>query len=270
MALSLTTRVGPDAQAPVDAPVLVVLRADGRFGPRAKALDAQLGGQLTRACGHPKLRGNAAEITDLVAPAGLSARRVLVLDLGPAASLTALATMTAGAAMARRLEAEAEPEAVLLFDPPQGAVGGAEIAARLVLGAGLGAYRFSLKSGQATYRLATSRQATSDEATSDEARSAAGQAAAEQSSAAQSGALALTIIADELDMAALDRVASVSEGVCFARNLVNSPASHLHPENFGAHLAVLRHQAGRWLWSARACALTQAGCVSKPARRCSP
>ena len=205
MALSLTTRVGPDARAPVDAPGLVVLRADGRFGPRASALDVQLGGQLSRACEHPRLQGAAGELIDLVAPAGLSARRVLVLDLGPGAALTALATMTAGAALARRLEAEAEPEAVLLFDPPPAAIGAAEIAARLVLGAELGAYRFSLKSGPATY-----------------------------------GPLALTLLADQLDEAALERAAAVAQGVSLARNLVNSPASHLHPDNFGTHLAVLR------------------------------
>jgi len=186
--------------------VLVLLRADGGFGPRASALDRQSGGAISRACAAPRLKGDCGEVIDILAPAGLLARRVVVLELGPAAARASLALSRAGAALARHLEQEAEAEATLLFDPPAGQDAGPMLA-RLVLGMRLQNYRFEL---------------------------------APRTKGPLALALALTVAAPGLDTAALARLDAVAEGVALARTLVNYPASHLNPDTFGDHLAPLR------------------------------
>jgi leucyl aminopeptidase len=205
MVVSLTQIVGANAAAPAGSDVLVVLRHDGGFGRCAAALDAQTGGALGRACASPRCKGASGEIVDMLAPAGVAARRILVLDLGPAAQITALSATRAGAELARRLETEAETEASLLADAiPGAAVASGEILARLVLGMRLRNYRFALMPQTQTAHP-----------------------------------IALTLVADAVDEAAMSRLSAVAEGVVLARTLVNYPASHLHPENFGAHLAPL-------------------------------
>jgi leucyl aminopeptidase len=206
MSVSLNLLAGPNAAAPANSDVLVVLRHDGAFGERAAALDAQTSGALSRACAGPSSKGEPGEIRDLLAPAGVQARRILVLDLGASSKLTALSTMQAGAELARRLETEAETAAVLLADPLSGtSIPNGEVLARLVLGMRLRNYRFALMP-----RTETAHD------------------------------IALTLIANEVDAAAMERLSAVAEGVSLARTLVNYPASHLHPENFSAHLEPLR------------------------------
>jgi leucyl aminopeptidase len=207
MSVKFQLRAGADAAAAVDIPVIVVLRAGGGgFGPRAAALDAQSGGAIGRACAAPRCKGAIGEVVDLLAPAGLAARRVVVLGLGEAAGLTALAAVQAGAALARHLEAEAETEVALLFDVPAGAaLPAGEVVASLLLGLRLRHYRFELRPKADVVRD-----------------------------------IALTLVADAADAAALVRSEAVAEGVALARTLVNFPASHLHPENFADHLAPLK------------------------------
>ena len=206
MSISLNLLTGSGAVAPEQSPVIVAIRVDGSFGKRAAALDEQSGGMLTRACASPRCKGESGEIVDLLAPAGISARRIIVLDLGQASKMTDLSVMKAGAELAKKLEAEAETEATLLADAVSGAsLASGEIIARLLLGMRLRNYRFALMPKQ--------------EAAHD---------------------IALTLVADEANKAAIDRLSAVAEGVGLARTLVNFPASHLHPENFGAHLAPLR------------------------------
>lgn len=206
MSISLNLLIGSDVVVPAQSPVIVALRVDGSFGRRAADLDKQTGGMLGRACASPRCKGESGEIVDLLAPAGTSARRILVLDLGPASKITALSAMKAGAELAKKLESEAETEAVLLTDPVSGAaLSSGEIIARLLLGTRLRNYRFALM---------PKRETAHD--------------------------IALTLVADAADKVAIDRLSAVAEGVGLARTLVNYPASHLHPENFGAHLAPLR------------------------------
>ena len=209
MSVQLSLLEGPEAALSDATPVLVVLRPGAAaLGPRAAALDAWTGGAITRACRSPRCKGAAGEVVDLLAPAGLAARRVVVLSLGAAAELTAQTAVLAGAALARHLEAEAEPEAALLFDAPEAAALPApEILGNLLLGLRLRHDRFEM----------TPRAETLPD-------------------------LALTLVADAgaADASALTRSAAVAEGVTLARKLVNLPASHLHPETFARHLAPLR------------------------------
>lgn len=208
MSITVTTLARPDAGATDAAPVLVLLKAGtAGLGPRGRAVDDRTGGAVSRAlAASPRLKGVAGECVDLLAPAGETARRVMVLDLGAAAYLTPLAATLAGAALARRLEAEAEPAATLLFDGFDGCpVPQAEVLARLILGMRLRNYRFHMMARDETAPV-----------------------------------LALTVIADAVDAATLARVDALADGVTLARDLVNFPASHLHPDSFGVHLAPLR------------------------------
>ncbi|WP_413874994.1 leucyl aminopeptidase [Albidovulum sp.] len=207
MSITVTTVARPDEAAADAARVVVLLKAGaGGLGPRGREVDDRAGGALSRALAAPRLKGEAGECVDVLSPVGLEARRVIVLDLGAAAALAPLAATLAGAALARRLEEEAEPAATLLFDSFDGSpVPPGEVLARLVLGMRLRNYRFHMM--------------PRDETAPD---------------------LALTVVADALDAAALDRSAALAEGVTLARSLVNTPASHLHPDSFGAHLGPLR------------------------------
>lgn len=184
--------------------VIVLFKAgQGGFGPEAQALDAKTGGAISRAVQAPRCKGKAGECIDLLAPAGLKARRVVVLELGEAGALTALKATRAGAALARHLEAEEETAAALVFEAPAGAVLAAEdILARILLGMRLRNYRFPM--------MAKSETAPD---------------------------LQLTLAT--VDSPALARSAALAEGVALARTLVNLPASHLNPDNFSSHLAPL-------------------------------
>jgi leucyl aminopeptidase len=207
MSITVTIPTASDAGTAEEAAVIVLLKAGaGGLGPRGRMIDGRAGGAIVRATAAPRLKGVAGECTDILAPSGLKARRVLVLDLGEAAALTPLAATRAGAALAARLEEEAEPAATLIFDTfAASPVPAGEVLARLLLGMRLRNYRFALM--------------------------AKGDTAPD---------LALTVVAEATDAAALARGAALAEGVALARTLVNYPASHLHPDSFGAHLAPLR------------------------------
>ncbi len=186
--------------------VIVLFRSGAQpLGHRAAALDAAIGGAISRACLAPRFKGKTGDCIDLLAPTGLKATRVVVLDLGDAAALTALSASRAGSALARHLETEGETSARIVFEAPAGAaLAGDEVLARILLGMRLRNYRFSLK--------AKGRESVD---------------------------LVLTLDAVEAGSAAIARSAALAEGVTLARNLVNSPASHLHPDNFASHLTPL-------------------------------
>lgn len=188
------------------AGVIVVLRHDAALSPSGQALDQQSQGAVSRACTSPRLKGRPGEIIDLFAPAGSSARRIIVLELGKAAELTALAVTKAGAELAKHLESEDEPQVLLHADAiARAALPSGEIFARLVLGMRLRNYRFAL-------------MPKADSAFN----------------------ISLRIFGDGIDGAALDRLLAVAEGVDLARTLVNYPANYLHPDNFGSYLEPLR------------------------------
>ncbi|MFT4149134.1 MAG: leucyl aminopeptidase [Paracoccaceae bacterium] len=138
--MALDIEWAAEARGALDkAAVLVILRHGPAIGPQGKALDARCGGAISRAMAAPRFTGKAGECLDLLAPAGIAARRIVVLGLGDAP--TPLEITRAGAALARHLEAERETTATLLFDAPEA---GGEVLARLVLGLRLGNYRFAL------------------------------------------------------------------------------------------------------------------------------
>ena len=207
MSVVLSTEIGTEKRGPADAPVLVILKAGNQgLGARGQVLDGQTEGAIGRAIGAPRLKGASGECIDILAPSGLAARRVIVLDLGDPALISSLSSTKAGAALGRLLEREQEGKATLLFDAPKGAaIAAGEILARLVLGLRLHNYRFHMMA--------------KDDTAPD---------------------LDLTVIADAADEAALLRSAALADGVGLARSLVNTPASHLNPDTFADHLTSLQ------------------------------
>lgn len=199
-------------EIPADASVIVVLKAGRQgLGQRAAALDAETGGTLTRALASPRFSGESGECLDILSPAALSARRVIVLGLGDGEAMTALSVTQAGGALAAHLENEREGDAVILFDAVDGSpVNDAEILARLVLGMRLRRYRFDLRNR---------RSGAEAEATWH---------------------IRLVGISEQELASNMARVGAVAEGVEFARTLVNLPANHLHPDSFADHLGPLR------------------------------
>lgn len=183
--------------------LIVPLTGAGLLGPRAHALDAATGGAILRAIAAARFTAPEGACLDLLAPAGLDCARITLLGLGAPEALSPLAANRAGAALARHLEAAGEHDATLVFDGTTPTEAG--ILAALVLGLRLGAYRCGLMpQGESPF------------------------------------CLSLTLATD-LDAApALARAEAVAEGVSLARDLVNFPASHLHPDTFADHLAPLR------------------------------
>lgn len=199
MPVTVSRFTGPVPETRV---VILPLTASLALGPRAAALEAASDGAIRRALDAARFKAAEGACLDILAPQGLASARIIVLGLGAPEALTPLAATRAGVALARHLEALGEEAATLVQDG-DGPEAAAFLAA-LVHGVRLGNYRAPLM-GRAdrpfTLQLA----------------------------------LATDLEAD----AALARMEALAEGVTLARDLVNFPASHLHPDNFADHLGPL-------------------------------
>ncbi|MBP0580657.1 leucyl aminopeptidase [Labrys sp. LIt4] len=202
----------PADGVPSTATTIVVLKAAGQeLGPRAAALDVEMGGLLSQVCAAPATPAASGTCTDIFAPPAASVRRVIVLALGKAETLDALSLARAGGALAAHLESKDIGEATLVLDPIAGAdLSGAEILARVALGIRLRRYRFDLRNKRPV------------------------------AEADQAWRLALVGAGKAELAAALARTNAIAEGVDYARTLVNLPPNHLHPDSFPDHLDALR------------------------------
>ncbi|WP_153015358.1 leucyl aminopeptidase family protein [Ventosimonas gracilis] len=194
---------------PRQADVRIVLRFGARFAAHASEWDRELDGALSRSCALPACTCASGEIVDILLPPPppnqVRERRAVVLNLGNPAEMTALSLMQAGAKLARFLESVKESRVTLLHDWKETcAVARHELSGRLLLGLQLGNYRFALMGKQ------------------DKAH-----------------AIEIFVSGEEWDVDSASRFTSLAEGVCLARDLVNYPASHLHPDNFADYLAPL-------------------------------
>ncbi|MFE0013441.1 leucyl aminopeptidase [Mesorhizobium sp. NPDC059054] len=200
---------------PADASVIVVLQtARGDLGAGAAALDADMGGILSRACSDADALAESGACIDLVPPQGLTARRVVVLSLGKVGAITALSLTRAGGALAAHLESKGENEATLIFESSVGAgLAEAEVLSRVALGMRLRRYRFDLRNKRP------------------------------KAGADQAWRIRLVTTSRAEVNSELNRANAVADGVEYARTLVNLPPNHLNPDNFADHLEPL-HQAG--------------------------
>ncbi|MBI1206755.1 MAG: leucyl aminopeptidase [Azospirillum sp.] len=122
----------------------VVLAVQERcLGPAAAALDQAAGGALTRAMEASRFTGKREETLTVMAPQGVSVGRILLVGLGKAEKIDALALQAAGGAAVAALVKAGPTEATILVDTPPGtALTPSLVAAELALGARLRSYRF--------------------------------------------------------------------------------------------------------------------------------
>ncbi|WP_296743617.1 leucyl aminopeptidase [Mesorhizobium sp.] len=200
-----------DEISPETSVVVILQAARTGFGPRATALDADMSGILSRACSDEAAVGESGTCIDLIAPLAASVRRVIILALGKAETVTELSLARAGGLLAAHLEAKGECSATLVLDPIAGVdLPGAEILARVALGMRLRRYRFDMRNQR-------------------------------QGAGADRTLRVRLVGADGPDLSpALARINAIADGVEYARTLVNLPPNHLHPDNFHDHLEPLR------------------------------
>ncbi len=86
--------------------VVVGIHADGLIEPVLKQIDAALGGIVTKLIEQKEITGKSAEITRLLAPAGLPTRQLLIVGLGQRDRFGQAAAMHAAGAAAKFLAAK--------------------------------------------------------------------------------------------------------------------------------------------------------------------
>ena len=183
---------------PADATdALVVLAGpDAALSDAARAADAAGNGALSAAAAAARFDGEAGAIVELLAPAGVTARRLLLVGTGSAAKLDALVAERIGGAITARLLTSGET--VVNVDVT-GVLDGA-LAAHLAHGAMLRAWRFD----QYRTKLADKQKPT----------------------------LASINIIGGGDADHHARLAAIAGGVARTRTLVSEPPNVIYPESF--------------------------------------
>ena len=77
-------------ETPTTGTYVVCVHEDRKLTAEAAALDKRMGGQIGAALGASRFKGRKGETLDILAPHGLSVRRVVLLGLGKPADLGAL------------------------------------------------------------------------------------------------------------------------------------------------------------------------------------
>jgi leucyl aminopeptidase len=189
----------PAATEPTAA-LIVLAGPDGALSAGAQAADAATNGAVRAAATAARFDGEAAAIVELLAPAGLSTRRLLIVGTGPADKLDALVAERIGGAITARLLTSGETSATV---DVTGALAG-PLAAHLANGASLRAWRFD------PYRtkLKDKQKPT---------------------------LTSLTIVGgDDAAAKAHETLAAIAGGVARTRSLVSEPQNILYPESFVA------------------------------------
>jgi leucyl aminopeptidase len=190
----------------VETSALAVLAYEGGLLSDAAArLDQASGGAIARAQAAGRFTGAKGQCLDVLAPAGVSAGRVLVVGAGPKAKLDDLGVESAAAAAYQAVKASGLTGLVIDFSeltPAQ--------AARAALGVRLAAYRFDKY-------LTKEKPEKKPSITRLEIVSADAEAA----------------------RSAYAELSALAEAVYFARDLVSEPANILHPEEFARRVKAL-------------------------------
>jgi leucyl aminopeptidase len=191
--------------------VLIVFCEDGlKLGSATRAALEPTGDLVTRAADADRFKGKNGTALDLVAPAGLTVSRLVVIGVGKARDFKAQDFVKLGGIAMGKIPAAAS-EATIIADLPGGGVK-PERVADLALGAELRAYAFD--------RYKTKRKEGEEKATEVKVTIAVAGAGA-------------------VEKAFIPRNA-VSRGVAIARDLVNEPANVLYPEEFARRAGNLK------------------------------
>ena len=121
---------------PTQGTAVVVVPEGGKLGPIAAKLDAQTKGTLTRAMKAAGFTGKREKTLVIVAPAGTKLNRVILIGVGNAKSLDAVAAERIGAVLYDGLSRD--PAVTIVFENVAG-----ELAAPLAGGLLLKSYRFT-------------------------------------------------------------------------------------------------------------------------------
>ncbi|MGE0766867.1 MAG: leucyl aminopeptidase [Hyphomicrobiaceae bacterium] len=199
--------------APLGASALLVVGLELSLGEIGERLDKQSSGGLRRAAGAADFTGKAKSSVEILAPAGLEVKRVVLVGAGRTAGNETLDWLKiGGSAWALAAQRGTEPASLVVDDTE---LSGAAIA-RLAEGALLRAYAF---------RKYKSKKSSTGNGAEDHSSGpsellvhCADPSAAEQAFAAR---------------------AAVADGVYLARDLVNEPANVLGPIEFAERLASL-------------------------------
>jgi leucyl aminopeptidase len=183
----------------------------GTLLPAALRADKASGGALSRGLKVSRFTGKSGQLLEVLAPAGLTASRILLVGLGKPEALDEKALETIGAEIVKKLDGLGETSAMFEIEGPRGAkVKGREIAAHLAFGAKLRSYAFekyrTRNLDEHKKRLKEIRILTPDAA-------AAGRAYA--------------------------GLGAVAEGIFLARDLVNEPPNVLYPTEFARRVKAL-------------------------------
>jgi leucyl aminopeptidase len=198
--------------AEATAPIVSAFAFDGpALTGAAKALDAAAKGALAKAAKAARFTGASGAVCDVLAPAGVSADRVLILGLGKEKSFEVLNIQKAAAtAVKATLTSGADTLAVCVGDLSTKGTETAELAAHAAFGAVLAGYRFD------KYR-------TTLKADKKPSLKTVQIVCADPKAAKKAWAPLL----------------AVADAILFARDLVSEPANVLHPEEFARRAKAL-------------------------------
>ncbi|MGB8840119.1 MAG: leucyl aminopeptidase [Aliidongia sp.] len=196
---------------PDSGTIVVGVCEDRNLTPSAAALDRDTGGALTRAMAASRFTGKKDQLLPVLAPANLTASRILLAGLGKTEDVTGLQLQALGGNIFAALANSGETEiSVLLGEIVDLPVPTAEAVAQIAFGARLRSYRFD------KYRT----QLKPDQ---------------------QPSVKKLTLLTDapgaaRKGFAGLDRVA---DGVFLTRDLVSEPGNILYPETLAEQAQAL-------------------------------
>ena len=184
---------------------LAVLAFDGTvFSEAAKGADLAAGGALARAAAAGRFTGAKGQSVELLAPAGLSAGRVLLLGAGPLGEYAAAGAEIVAAQAYQAVKTSGAKTLVLRLG------GDAEAAARAALGVTLAAYRFDrYRTTEKSEKKPSIERVVIETADPDAAKTA------------------------------WAPLSALADGVRFTRDLVSEPANILYPAEFARRVKAL-------------------------------
>ncbi|MDO8607102.1 MAG: leucyl aminopeptidase [Phaeospirillum sp.] len=197
---------------PIEGAIAVAVLEGKVMSVSARKLDDETKGALGRAISTSRFEGKKGQTLMILAPAGLSVSRVLLIGLGKAKDIDALGAQAFGGAAVAQLLTSGETEAVLAVDPVDGsALSTAEFAAQAGFGARMRSYRFD--------KYMTKQKK-------------------EDKPSLKKVVIQADAAADA--KAAFVRLDKVADGVFLTRDVVSEPANVIHPESLAAMAETLK------------------------------
>lgn len=188
---------------PTKGTVAVLALDEKLLGPSAETLDKASGGAIGRALSASRFKGKKGEVLEVLAPAALMLDRVLLVGIGKASALDALAAQALGGAIVSKLALSGEEAVHVVIDEiDELPLPTSEIAAHVGYGALLRSYRFD--------KYKTTRKA-------DEKPSLA--------------KIAVGVEKDGAAKKAFQVLEKIADGVFMTRDLVSEPANVIYPES---------------------------------------